>query len=57
MCAAAKVDIPNTIARVDQTLHSLVSEMATVTKMDIMKIFAQTRDGEDGGICNISALG
>lgn len=57
MRAAAQVDIPDAIAMMDQALHSLVGDMPTVTKMDIVQILTQPRDGEDGGIRDIPALG
>lgn len=53
---ATQVNVPYTIARVDQTLYSFVGQVHTVAKVNVMQVLAELRDGEDGLVGNIATL-
>lgn len=54
--AAAQVNIPYTIAEVDQTLDSFVGQVHAVAEVDVMQVLAELRDGEDGLVGNVTAF-
>lgn len=55
--AAAQVNIPNTVAAVDQTLDSLVREIDAVAQVHVMQVLSKPRDGKDGLIGDVAAFG
>lgn len=57
MGATAQVDVADPVALLHQPLYSLVCNVHTVAQVHVMKILAQASNGEDGLICNVTALG
>lgn len=57
MYAAAKVDVTNTIATRNQTLHSIVGDITTMAEMHIVKVPTQSRNGVNSSVRDLTALG
>lgn len=54
---AAKVNITNTVAAVDEPLHSLIRKINAVAEVHVVQVLSELRDGKYSLVCDVPALG
>src|SRR5438132_901864 len=55
--ATSKVNVPDPIAEFDKLRHASVSYTRAVAEMNVVQVFAQPRDCQDGAVSQVTALG
>jgi len=55
--AASQVNVPNSVTAVYQPLHGLVCYLDAVAQMHIVEILAQSGNGKDCCVGDVTALG
>ena len=57
MSTAPEIDVSYPVTLLHETLDGVVGKVVAVTEVDVVKVFLQLSNGEDGGVGYVSTFG